>query len=85
MQAFKPKALTLALAVASLSGGYAVAQEEQEAANLEEVLVTGIRASLMKSQAVKQNSSSIVEVITAEHIGKLPDPSISETIARLPG
>lgn len=85
MQAFKPKALTLALAVASLSSGYAIAQEEQESANLEEVVVTGIRASLMKSQAIKQNSSSIVEVITAEDIGKLPDPSIAETIARLPG
>lgn len=88
MQSFKPKALTLALAVASVTSSYSIAQENTdtlESENLEEVLVTGIRASLMKSQAVKQNSSTIVEVITAEDIGKLPDPSIAETIARLPG
>jgi iron complex outermembrane receptor protein len=52
---------------------------------LEEVVVTGIRASIEDSIAVKKNDSSIVEVVSAEDIGKLPDSSIAESIARLPG
>ncbi|WP_412973720.1 TonB-dependent receptor domain-containing protein [Paremcibacter congregatus] len=52
---------------------------------LEEVVVTGIRGSLLSSIAKKRNNSSIVEAVSAEDIGKLPDASIAESIARLPG
>jgi len=58
------------------------ASEENE---LEEIVVTGIRASIMSSIERKRNSSSIVEAISAEDIGKLPDASIGESLARLPG
>lgn len=60
----------------------AAAEEEQE---IEEVVVTGIRSSIESSIAAKKSSSSIVEVISAEDIGKLPDISIAESLARLPG
>ncbi len=53
--------------------------------DLEEVVVTGIRASIENAIAVKKNDSSIVEAVSAEDIGKLPDSSIAESIARLPG
>ena len=52
---------------------------------LEEVIVTGIRASIMNSVARKRDNSSIVEAVSSEDIGKLPDSSIAESIARLPG
>ncbi len=52
---------------------------------LEEVIVTGIRGSIMSSIAKKSNNSSIVEAVSAEDIGKLPDVSIADSIARLPG
>ena len=52
---------------------------------LEEIIVSGFRQSLQASIEQKKNSSQIVEVITAEDIGKLPDNSIAESIARLPG
>jgi iron complex outermembrane recepter protein len=52
---------------------------------LEEVIVTGIRRSIAKSVDVKLESSSIVEAISAEDIGKLPDVSIADSISRLPG
>lgn len=52
---------------------------------LEEVVVTGIRRSLINSIAIKENSSSIVEAVSPEDIGKLPDTSIAESLARLPG
>ena len=50
-----------------------------------QVKVTGIRGSIESSIAIKKESDSIVESITGEDIGKLPDQSIAESIARLPG
>ena len=71
------------------SSGAAFAQEQPPAASdgsqMEEVIVTGIRKSIEDSIAVKKNDDSIVEVVSAEDIGKLPDSSIAESIARLPG
>src|SRR6056300_1689680 len=78
---FKPALMSIAVASAVASSAVAVAQEQV----MEEVTVTGIRASLMRAQAVKMDSSSIVEAISAEYIGKLPDSSIAESLARLPG
>jgi outer membrane receptor protein involved in Fe transport len=47
--------------------------------------VTGIRRGIEAAISVKKNSDSIVEAISAEDIGKLPDQSIAESISRLPG
>ncbi|MBL0123421.1 MAG: TonB-dependent receptor [Betaproteobacteria bacterium] len=49
------------------------------------IVVTGIRLSVETSVNTKRNSDSIVEAISAEDIGKLPDVSIAESLARLPG
>lgn len=49
------------------------------------VTVSGIRASTRSALAVKENSNSIVEVVSSEDIGKLPDTTIAESLARLPG
>ena len=51
----------------------------------EEVIVTGIRRGIMNSVDIKGTSTSIVEAISAEEIGKLPDISITDSLARLPG
>lgn len=51
----------------------------------EEILVTGIRASLASARDFKRNSDSILDAIVAEDIGKLPDNNASESLARLPG
>jgi len=58
---------------------------QQNSADLGAVTVTGIRGSIESSIATKRNSDSIVEAITAEDLGKLPDVSIAESLARLPG
>lgn len=50
-----------------------------------EIVVTGIRAGVRNSIDIKRRNQSIVEVVSAEDIGKLPDLSIAESIARLPG
>ena len=61
--------------------GSAYAQD----ASLDTVVVTGLRHSIESSIAVKRNSDSIVEAISSEDLGKLPDVSIGEALARLPG
>lgn len=64
---------------------YAAEDEDDDDIILEEVIVTGIRGSIINSIAKKRHSSSIVEALSAEDIGKLPDASIAESLARLPG
>jgi iron complex outermembrane receptor protein len=49
------------------------------------VVVTGIRRSLQDALTVKRRSNSIVEAVSAEDIGKLPDESIADSLTRLPG
>jgi len=49
------------------------------------IIVTGFRRSLETAVATKRESDLILESVTAEGIGKLPDDSIGESIARLPG
>ena len=74
--------------VAGLAFAGAVAAQDapqEPTTQVEEVIVTGIRGSIESSIASKRENSSIVEVVTAEDIGKLPDVSIAESLARLPG
>src|SRR5579875_2663394 len=52
---------------------------------LQEVVVTGIRASLQRSLEIKQNSLGVVDAISAEDIGQFPDANIGDAIARIPG
>ena len=51
----------------------------------ETIVVTGLRRAIESSIATKRTSDSIVEAVSSEDIGKLPDASIAESLARLPG
>ncbi|MCC7596831.1 TonB-dependent receptor [Janthinobacterium sp. FW305-129] len=88
----------IAAAVAMLMAGASFSAHAQEAvakeakpaatADVDEgqtVVVTGIRASLQQSLNQKRNSDSLVEVITAEDVGKMPDKNIADSLQRLPG
>jgi len=55
------------------------------ASNLDTIVVTGIQGSIQNAIKAKENSDNIVEAISAEDIGKLPDSSIAESLARIPG
>ena len=61
------------------------APSDDSSDNVATVTVTGIRAAIENAIGIKQDSGSIVEAISAEDIGKLPDTSIAESISRLPG
>jgi TonB-dependent receptor len=49
------------------------------------IVVTGLRRSLQSARNIKKNSDQIVDAIVAEDIGKLPDVTVSDTAARIPG
>jgi iron complex outermembrane receptor protein len=78
-------ALSLAVAAAIAMSNNAAAQQATSDDGLVEVTITGIRAAIETAIAAKKESESIAEVVSAEDIGKLPDTSIAESIARLPG
>lgn len=52
---------------------------------LDEIVVTGIRASLVQSLNTKRNADAIVDAISAEDIGKFPDKNVAESLSHLPG
>jgi len=52
---------------------------------VEEVVVTGIRASLRSAMDVKRNSLQVVDSISAEDIGDFPDKNLSEALQRVTG
>jgi iron complex outermembrane receptor protein len=51
----------------------------------DDIVVTGVRASLQSAQNIKRNSAQIVDSIVAEDIGKLPDRNIAEALQRISG
>ncbi|MEG2964090.1 MAG: TonB-dependent receptor plug domain-containing protein, partial [Janthinobacterium sp.] len=78
----------IATAVAVMVAGLAFSAQAQEAPADDVptvVTVTGVRASLEKSLKQKRNADSVVEVVTAEDIGKMPDRNVADAIQRLPG
>ena len=84
-------AAAAALAMVPLSAKAQEQEEEEDALAEDEEIVlgvvtaTGIRGSIADSLAAKRYSDSVIEAISAEDIGKLPDLSIADALARLPG
>ncbi len=88
----RPTALGTAVAIALFAGNDpAMAQQSQPQADIgtaqpiEEIVVTGIRRSLSNALYTKRNSSTVVDAVSAEGIGKFPDKNIAESLSRLPG
>ena len=81
----KLSALALAVAAAvptSAAIAQGVATSDQM---VEEVVVKGIRGSLANALDQKRNADSLVEVIIAEDIGKLPDQNLAEVLENITG
>ncbi|WP_339898034.1 TonB-dependent receptor [uncultured Gilvimarinus sp.] len=64
---------------------YAQQGGSQNEALLEEVVVKGFRVSVASSVDEKRDADTIVEAISADELGVLPDTSIGDALARLPG
>ncbi|MBE8716539.1 TonB-dependent receptor [Cellvibrio polysaccharolyticus] len=69
----------LSLAVAATAQAYA--QED----TVEEIVVTGYKASLKSALDTKRDSSGVVDAISSEDIGKFPDTNLAESLQRITG
>ncbi|MEP6982244.1 MAG: TonB-dependent receptor [Sphingomicrobium sp.] len=49
------------------------------------IVVTGLRRAMQSARNIKRNSDQVVDAVVAEDIGKLPDITVSDTAARIPG
>lgn len=82
MKQFKPNLIKAALISGGMAFGSAPAFAQDantdavDEANLEVIQVSGIRGSLQRAQAIKMDNTSIVEALSAEDIGKLPDTNM---------
>jgi iron complex outermembrane receptor protein len=88
-QTLRLKPLVAALSGLLCAAGVQVQVQAQtqdaQASSVNTVVVSGVRHSIETSTATKRDSDSILEAVSAEDIGKLPDVSIAESISRLPG
>lgn len=80
---FKKKLIASAVASCALTGfsGAVAAQDTM----MEEVVVTGIKGSLMRAMDIKRDSAGVVDAISAEDIGKFPDTNLAESLQRITG
>lgn len=78
---------TIALAwAACLAGAPAMAQTSQdEVTNVDEIVVTGVRAAIDRSLSLKRASDVILDAVSAEDVGKFPDANVAEALQRVPG
>ena len=73
------------LLLCSVGAPTAIAQSGADGDQLEEIVVKGIRGSLASAVQTKRNADSIVDAVSAEDIGRLPDTNIAEALQRVTG
>ena len=80
------KALLVAsTSLAATLAGQGVAHAQAAGSEVEELVVTGIRQSQAASIETKREANAVVDVLTAEDVGKFPDKNVAEALQRLPG
>ena len=80
------KKLCLAISgILAAASGAVYAQDSSNSVAEEEVVVTGIRASLENAADIKREASGVVDAISAEDIGKFPDANLAESLQRITG
>ena len=86
--------MTLVLgAFASIAHGQAPSSESattgagtgDRGSELQEIVVTGIRASLERAMDIKRDADVVVDSISAEDLGKFPDANVAESLQRITG
>jgi iron complex outermembrane recepter protein len=82
----------IALAVKSALGiamlvppSLALAAATPDNSALEEIVVTGFRKSVEASLEAKRDSTEVIDVVTADDIGKMPDKNVADSLSRVPG
>ena len=67
--------------MSSMTQSMSVADNQE----MEEIVTTGIKSSLIDALEIKRNKIGVTEIITAEDVGKFPDGNIAEALARVSG
>ncbi|MDO9608305.1 MAG: TonB-dependent receptor [Brevundimonas sp.] len=79
-------AMTLAVMAHDAAAQTAVAAPQaDDAAEVDEIVVTGFRASLQNALNIKRREAGVVDAISAEDIADFPDTNLAESIQRIPG
>ncbi|MNS06283.1 catecholate siderophore receptor CirA [compost metagenome] len=83
--ALKAGASALAVIMATAGGAYAQTAQDEPTTQVDEIVVTGFRASLQGAISAKRKESGVVDVIKAEDIADFPDLNLAESLQRVPG
>ncbi|WP_066682515.1 TonB-dependent receptor [Caulobacter sp. CCH9-E1] len=75
----------LAASVSAMAVAAAAPALAQDSNAVEQVVVTGIRASLLQSIESKRRAGAIIDVVTAEDVGKFPSSNVAEALTIVPG
>jgi len=83
----KPTMIAICLPFVVCPGAIAAGVDTAAAATpaLEEIVVTGLRASLEKSLDIKKNAAVVLDSINAEELGRFPDADVADSLEHLPG
>jgi len=77
--------LSASLSMLAIAKAQDQSSEQSEAQEVEEILVTGFRASLRESLDIKRDAGVMVDAITSEDIADFPDANLAESLQRIPG
>jgi len=80
-----PMAIAVACAILGAPACASAQAKGGDGAAIQQVEVTGIRASKQKSLEKKRNNDTMSEVVTAEDVGKMPDKNVADALQKLPG
>lgn len=80
-----PAAMAQTAPVADDDQSVPAKDDTKTAAAAGDIVVTGLRQSLANAQNIKRNADTVVDAITAEDIGALPDRSVNEALQRIAG
>ena len=84
----KPTLIAIWLPFAAGIGALRRYREHTPAAQgpeLEEIVVTGMRASLEKSLDIKKNATVVLDSINSDELGRFPDADVADSLEHLPG
>lgn len=82
---FKKSRLSSCIAAIAISSMSTTLYAEEAKDSVEEIVISGIRASLSRAVDIKREAASVVDSISAEDIGKLPDTTIADSLQRVTG
>lgn len=82
---FKKKIMVSAIASYAAIGMSADLLAQDQSENIEEIVVTGVRAALVSAMETKRQATGVVDAINAEDVGKFPDTNLAESLQRVPG